>query len=87
MQKALDTCKKRFVEERVKGFTHRGKDYAPVPLTEAEQRWQKKEESFKGVLQNDPEVGDRLRAQFNEAVEPPAEGVPAGTPPAEPPAT
>jgi hypothetical protein len=87
MEKALDTCKKRFIEERVSGFQHRGKNYAPVPLEEAEQRWAKKEESFKGVLQNDPEIGDRLRAQFNEAVVKPAESTPAGTPPAEPPAT
>jgi hypothetical protein len=87
MQTALDTCKKRFIDERVNGFQHRGKAYAPVPLEEAQQRWAKKEESFKGVLQNDTEVGDRLREQFNEAADAPAQGTGKETPPAEPPAT
>jgi len=82
MQRVLDQVKKRFVDERVNGFTSpvTQQTYPPVSREEAEARWLRgPEKRFRDVLMTDEE----LRAKFGAPPAPPA-GAPAETAAAEP---
>ena len=80
MQRVLDQVKKRFVDERVNGFTSpvTQQTYPPVSREEAEARWLRgPEKRFRDVLMTDEE----LRAKFGA---PPAPAASAETATAEP---
>jgi len=94
MQQQLDYIRKRFIDERVQGFTHTksGQYFGPVPLEQAEARWLKTEPVFRDVLMNDPEIRERFGGHPAPApaaavpvAEPPAAELPVEAPPVEPP--
>lgn len=62
--KRAETLKRihdRFIEERVNGFTDpSGKTHAPVPLAEAEARWDKRKDEFAAVLDKRMNEADDL---------------------------
>jgi len=72
MDTALAMCKERFINERVKGFTHprTGATYPPVPPEEAEQRWMKVEPMFRKVLVTDQSVRVKFIGSKEGASEP-----------------
>ncbi len=99
MQRVLDMCRKRFVEERAAGFTPPGSNtaYPPVPREEAEARWLKAEPRFRYLIQNDPEMREKFgtspavpgapKSAASASAEPPVPEPPIEEPPAEPPPT
>ncbi len=94
MQRVLDQVKKRFVDERVNGFTSpvTQQTYPPVSREEAEARWLKgPEKRFRDVLMTDEELRAKFGAtqspvaQIPVAAEPAVPEPPVEAPPTEPP--
>jgi len=90
MQRLLEVARAKFIDERVKGFTHpgTGQTFGPVPQEQAEARWAKAEPKFKAIIQSDPDV----RAKFGmtpDPTAPPETDEPVAEPPLpeEPPAS
>lgn len=70
-QDAFRQIRDRFVDERVRGFTHRetGEQIPPVPREEAEARWAAVEPRWREVLLksiDDPDVQRRLRLGWGD---------------------
>lgn len=63
VQRALEQMRKRFIEERVQGFTHPANQqtYPPVSQQEAEERWERVAERMNEMVRSyDRRTADKL---------------------------